>query len=441
MNHISLVELNTLIKETLDAQMEPSYWVVAEIGEMRQNSSGHCYMELVEKEGNHVCAKVRATVWCYTFRKLNGWFSAITGEELRAGMKILSNVEVKFHELYGLSLNVKDIDANFTLGERARRRQEVIMQLTEDGVMDMNKSLPLPLVPQNIAVISSPTAAGFGDFMDQLKNNRYGYAFNIRLFKAVMQGKEAEESIITALHEVFFHMEKEIEHYDAVVIIRGGGAQVDLDCFDAYDLAAHVAQFPLPVITGIGHERDETVTDLVAHTKMKTPTAVAEFLISGMLSFAEQIEEYLDRITHFAQQVVSEKKYQLESLQNQLRFAVASQVSDDKNHLVRIKEKMTQVVFSKLKSSLDQVQQLHKALKRETADQLKDANTRLDTYQRYLYLLSPDNILKRGYTLTYVNGKPLQDGHVFSQGDQVTTLSKHHVLRSILESSEIRENG
>lgn len=441
MNHINLIELNTLIKETLDTQMEPSYWVVAEIGEMRQNSSGHCYLELVEKEGNHVSAKIKATIWCYTFRKLSGWFSAITGEELRAGMKILSNVEVKFHELYGLSLNVKDIDANFTVGERSRRRQEVIMQLAADGVMDMNKSLPLPLVPQNIAVISSPTAAGFGDFMDQLKRNRYGYVFHVQLFKATMQGKEAEESIITALHEVFYRHEKEIAQYDAVVIIRGGGAQVDLDCFDTYDLASHVAQFPLPVITGIGHERDETVTDLVAHTKMKTPTAVAEFLISGMQSFEEQIDEYLERIIHFAEQVVSEKKYQLESIQNQLRFAVSSHVSSDKNQLVRLKEKMKQLVASKLKSSQDQLQQLQKSLKRETNDQLEYANTRLDTYQRYLYLLSPDNIMKRGYSLTYVNGKPLQNGYSFKRGDQVTTLSQHHILKSILESSETRENG
>lgn len=441
MNQISLVELNSLIKETLDTQMEPSYWVVAEIGEMRQNSSGHCYMELVEKEGNHVSAKIKATIWCYTFRKLSGWFTAITGEELRAGMKILSNVEVKFHELYGLSLNVKDIDANFTVGERARRRQEVIMQLVEDGVMDMNKSLPLPLVPQNIAVISSPTAAGFGDFMDQLKRNRYGYTFHVQLFKATMQGKEAEESIITALHEVFYRHEKEINSYDAVVIIRGGGAQVDLDCFDAYELASHVAQFPLPIITGIGHERDETVTDLVAHTKMKTPTAVAEFLISGMQSYEEQMDEYLERIIHFAEQVVSEKKYQLESMQNQLRFAVSSHVSNDKNQLVRLKEKMNQLVVSKLKASHDQLQQLQKSLKRETTDQLTTVQNRLNTYERYLALLSPDNIMKRGFTLTYVNGKPLQNGYSFKKGDQITTLSQQHILKSILESSETRENG
>lgn len=219
--YISLSTLNGLIKKTLDAQMESSYWVVAEIGEIRQHSSGHCYLELVEKEGAHVCAKIRATIWSYTYRRLSGWFSAITGQDLRAGMKILSQVEVQFHELYGLSLNIKDIDASFTLGERARRRQEVIAQLTEEGVIDMNKSLPLPLVPQRIAVISSPTAAGYGDFVEQLRNNRYGYRLHLQLFQAAMQGRDAEESIIAALHAIYAQAETQIP-YDAVVIIRGG---------------------------------------------------------------------------------------------------------------------------------------------------------------------------------------------------------------------------
>lgn len=440
-NYISLIDLNSLIKKTLDTQMESSYWVVAEIGEMRQHSSGHCYMELVEKDGSHVSAKIRATVWSYTYRKLSGWFSAITGEDLRAGMKILSNVEVKFHELYGLSLNIKDIDANFTLGERARRRQQVIAQLTEEGVIDMNKSLPLPLVPQGIAVISSPTAAGYGDFVDQLNTNRYGYNLQIQLFKAVMQGKDAEDSIIAALLEIYEQIEEGAAYYDAVVIIRGGGAQVDLDCFDGYNLAAHVAQFPLPVFTGIGHERDETVTDLVAHTKMKTPTAVAEFLINGMRSFEEELDEKLSRAINFSEQIITEKRYQLESLQNALRFAVSSQVSENYVLLSRLQERIKQLSNAQLKASREQVQQLNKSLKKATTDRLKDGHQQLDNYQRYLQLLDPARIMQRGYTMTYVNGKPLRQGGVLQKGDQVTTHSQHYILNSILESSENKENG
>ena len=271
MEHLSLLELNQLIKQALSSQLQPTYWVVAEIGELRVAQNGHCYLDLVDKGDDRLLAKVRATIWSYTFRTLRGWFEAMTGEALRPGLKILAQVEVKFHELYGLSVNVKDIDAQYTLGERARRRQQVVQQLMDEGVYEMNKGLLLPVVPQRVAVISSPTAAGLGDFMDQLAHNRGGYRFEVQLFKASMQGDGAEASIVTALLEVYQRMEEYGSEYDVVVIIRGGGAQVDLDCFDTYTLASHIAQFPIPVITGIGHERDETVADLVAHTKNEDP--------------------------------------------------------------------------------------------------------------------------------------------------------------------------
>ncbi len=441
MTHLRLAELNHLIKETLDKQLEPTYWVVAEVGEMRQNSSGHCYLELVEKEGSQVSAKIKATIWCYTYQKLSRWFAAITGEELRAGMKILSHVEVKFHELYGLSLNVKDIDANFTLGERGRRRQEVIRQLIADGVMDMNKSLPLPAVPQQIAVISSPTAAGYGDFIDQLQNNRYGYSFGVHLFKAAMQGREAAESIITAMHEVYRVADQAIQPFDLLVIIRGGGTQVDLDCFDAYELASHVAQFPLPVVTGIGHERDETVVDMVAHTKMKTPTAVAEFLIGGMQQYEAQVEDYGSRIFRFAEQVVREKTYQLDSLQAQLKYAVSTQLGKSDQQLLRLKENMKQAVRLRLQTRQQQCEQLHTALKNGALSQLDKARTRLDTTARYLDLLSPEHVLRRGYTMTYVNGKPLATQQKVATGDTVTTVGRQQTLTSIVTSMEPRENA
>jgi exodeoxyribonuclease VII large subunit len=277
MEHLSLYELNKKISEALANNLEPSYWVVAEIGQIQTNRKGHCYLELVEKEDDQIKAKTRATIWSYTYRNLSTWFEGITGQSLKAGMKILFNATIQYHEIYGFSLNIRDIDAQYTLGERAKKRQEIIERLREDGVFEMNKELRLPTVPQNIAVISSETAAGFGDFMDQIVGNDYGYEVEIELFNAVMQGEEAASSIIDAMHQVF----ENIGNYDLLVIIRGGGATLDLDCFDNYDLGSHVAQFPIPVITGIGHERDETITDMVAHTKMKTPTAVAEFIISG----------------------------------------------------------------------------------------------------------------------------------------------------------------
>ena len=255
MNNLTLSDLNKIIRDCLDANLDPSYWVIAEISEMKTNQKGHCYLELVEKKDDDILAKARATIWSYTYRNLSMWFETTTGESLKPGLKILANVSVSFHEIYGLSLNIRDIDASFTIGERSRRRQEVINKLKEDGVFDMNREIPLPLVPQRVAIISSPTAAGYQDFTDQLRQNEFGYGFSITLFKALVQGKEAESSINNALHSIFKHTAK----YDIVVLIRGGGAAVDLECFDSYNVASHIAQFPLPVITGIGHEKDETI--------------------------------------------------------------------------------------------------------------------------------------------------------------------------------------
>ncbi|MCK5372281.1 MAG: exodeoxyribonuclease VII large subunit, partial [Cyclobacteriaceae bacterium] len=235
MEHFSLFELNKLINEVLVKNLEPSYWIVAEIGEMRHNRNGHCYLELVEKEGDKIKAKSRATIWSYTYRNLSGWFEAITGESLKPGMKILCNATIQFHEVYGFSLNIKDIDAQYTLGERAKRKQDIIAKLQDDGIFDMNKELELPTVPQKIAVISSETAAGYGDFMDHLVNNEYAYSFDIQLFNSTMQGDQAEASIVDSMHQVFGR----IDDFDLLVIIRGGGASLDLDCFDSYDIGSH----------------------------------------------------------------------------------------------------------------------------------------------------------------------------------------------------------
>ena len=281
----SLYELNNIIKSAIGYALPDTYWVVAEIADIKLNQKGHCYLELVEKEDSKIIAQVKANIWAYEYRKLSLKFQAVTNESLRPGMKVLLLVAVTFHEVYGLSLNVKDIDPSYTMGEMALKKREVIERLTKEGLMELNKSLSLPIVPQRIAVISSPTAAGYGDFFDHLDNNPYGYKFIHILFPALMQGAEAEQSIISALRKV----RQKRDLFDVLVIIRGGGSVIDLNCFDSYNLASQVAQLPLPVITGIGHEKDDTVVDMTAHTKMKTPTAVAEFLISGLRSFEENV--------------------------------------------------------------------------------------------------------------------------------------------------------
>ena len=410
MQHFTLFELNQLIRQTLDTNLAPSYWVVAEIGEIRVNQKGHCYLELIEKEEEKVMAKQRATIWSYTYRNLSPWFEAMTGQSLKSGIKILCNVVIQFHELYGLSLNVRDIDANYTLGERAKKRQEVIEQLKEEGVFKMNKMLELPLVPQNIAIISSPNAAGFGDFLHQMQHNAFGYTFRVQLFKAIMQGEEAAESIINALHRVH-HLS---DQFDLLVIIRGGGAQIDLDCFDTYELTAHVAQFPLPVITGIGHERDETVTDLVAHTKMKTPTAVAELLINGMRNFELNIETVFKGIANRAAQRLQQEGLRLQRFVYQLQAASHTKVLHHSQH----------------------VSELSQGLEHAAAQYFREAERKISLLENTLELLNPQNILSRGYAIASHQNKMLREIGKLKKGDIIQIETLNHRIISKFESAE-----
>lgn len=406
MESLTLYELNNLVKQVLDLNLSPTYWVVAEIGEMRLNQKGHCYMELVEKEDEIVKAKTKANIWSYTYRNLSGWFESITKQSLQPGLKILAQVEVNFHELYGFSLTVKDIDPNFTLGERARKKQEVIAQLEADGVLDINQGIPLPLVPQNIAVISSETAAGYGDFMDQLNNNKHQYKFNVKLFKALMQGEKAKDSIIEAMHQI----NEAIEKFEMVVIIRGGGGQVDLDCFDTYDLATHIAQFPIPVITGIGHERDETIADLVAHTKLKTPTAVAEFLINGLENFEGKLDEFFNNIWHYSNEYLSAQNYSLEHLKNQLVYGTKQSLLNANNTISYLTEK----------------------LRTNPNTFLNKEHAKIDLLEKSIALLNPINVLKRGYSITRVNGKVLKKQKL-KKGDLLEIKTLERFIQSRIE--------
>ena len=287
MHPLSVLQLTTHIQQVLEKELEPMVWVVGELSDFRQAPQGHVYFELVEKQGNQVQAKIRANLWQFTYRSVAAKFEFITGTSLKNGMKVLAQVSVTYHPVYGLSLNVKDIDPSFSLGERARIRQETIAKLTQEGWIGHNAKLPLPLVIQRIAIISSATAAGYGDFINQLAGTSQGYKVYHQLFPSLMQGNEAVESLLAALDEVANQAEK--LQLDAVVLIRGGGAQLDLDCFDDYRLAVKIADFTLPVLTGIGHERDETIADLVAHTRLKTPTAVAEFILSSFREYEENL--------------------------------------------------------------------------------------------------------------------------------------------------------
>jgi exodeoxyribonuclease VII large subunit len=414
MQHISLTDLNLLIKDTLNTQLEPSYWVVAEIGELREARNGHCYLEFVEKdeESNQLLSKSRATIWSYSYRSISAWFQSITGESLKAGMTVLANVQIQFHEVYGLSLNVKDIDPNFTLGERARKKQEIIAQLKEDGVFEMNKSHPLPMVPQRIAIISAESAAGYGDFMNQIGNNDYGYHLHSQLFVATMQGDKAAKTIIEALHQIH----EQMEGFDAVVLIRGGGAQVDLDCFDNYELASHIAQFPLPIFTGIGHERDETICDLVAHTKLKTPTAVAEFLIRGMRIYEEKINLATNNILAYLNQKVEREQHKLNDRKHSMRYALKKHFNKAENQLGRYQQK----------------------LQYDVRKSFQNTRQKLEIYEKTLELVNPETVFKKGYSYTSLNGKSIM-GQKLKKGDELKTITAKQEIKSKVEASEKRD--
>lgn len=417
MEHLSLSDLNRKIKECLQSNLEDSYWVVAEIGEMRVNQKGHCYLEMVEKSGDEIIAKSQAAIWSYTYRNLSGWFETLTGQSLKTGLKILCHVVVNYHEVYGLSLIIKDIDASYTIGERAKKRLEILNQLERDGVIDMNRQLPLPIVPQRIALIASSTSAGYLDFISQIRHNKSGYKFHISHYQALMQGNEAEKSIIQAMHEI--HMD--LDNFDLLVIIRGGGATLDLECFDSYNLAAHVAQFPIPVITGIGHERDETITDRVAHTSLKTPTAVAEFLISGCREFEERIENlYLQILDHVLNHFREQGKY-LEYLSRHLKYISGQIIKEQGTVLQMVSGNLRNAAMGRKRMLNTWLAGYAASLKLHARQFLDMQSKDLNTLSRSVELVDPTNILKRGYSLTRKNNRIVKSAHDLHAGDTIET--------------------
>ncbi len=432
MQQLTLSQLNQLIKSTLDQQLAPSYWVVAEIGEMRINQKGHCYLEFVEKEDQRLTAKLRANLWAYDFRNLNSLFLSVTGQSLKPGMKILARVMVQFHEVYGLSLQVKDLDPNFTLGERARQRQKVIDRLNREGIMNNNTRLRLPLVPQRVAVVSSRTTAGYGDFMDQLVNNQQRYHFQVDLFETVMQGEEAAESIARAIGEAA----KKKEKFDILVIIRGGGSQIDLDCFDSYLLASTIAEFPLPVITGIGHQRDDTVADMVANTKIKTPTAVAEFLINGMKVFEEQLNFQFKQIKDCTSRHLQDQRTQLFGMLKNMGHGAKTLINTKKYALGMLKQRLISAADSCIKDNRSQLLHYQEALRKQPTKLVLQEKRLLQILETKITMADPENILKRGYTITYLNDKVIKADTEIKEGDELNTkLPAKSIISKVLKVS------
>ncbi|NOU17884.1 MAG: exodeoxyribonuclease VII large subunit [Bacteroidales bacterium] len=447
---ITLFELNQKVKETLSQSFQTNYWIVAEVSEVKENSSGHCYLELIQKDElqDYPKAKARATIWAYTYRMLKPYFETTTGRSISSGIKILVLAEVVFHEVFGYSLNITDIEPNYTIGDIEQKRREAIEKLVVEGVFDMNKGLELQVPPKRVAVISSSSAAGLQDFINQLHTNNYGYKIEHTLFTAIMQGSSAEESIINALNKI----NEQYYNFDVVVIIRGGGSQADLACFDSYWLAAHVAQFPLPIITGIGHEKDISVVDLVAHTKLKTPTAVADFIVSKFIEAESILHDLKDRLEFIIEENLTTEKLQFERRLSSITPRIFQEISKGEINIERLYRKysysLNQLILNerskttkaaktfellslmKIAKSYNNINQFKSFLNNYSLRYLVNQNNLLEIIHKTNTSSDPSNILKRGYSITLHNGKILKDSKLVKKGETITTKLNKGELNS-----------
>ena len=405
--HITLFELNRLVREAIEDALPMEYWVEAELSECRE-SRGHCYMELIQKDEQTATpiAKASAKCWANKWLTIRPYFERTTGQQLHAGMKVLLQVYPQFHEAYGFSWIVTDIDPTYTLGDMARKRQEIIQKLKAEGVFDLQKELQLPVFCQRIAVISSQTAAGYGDFCNQLADNPYGFKFETQLFPAIMQGEGVEQSIISALEQIYDMP------FDCVVIIRGGGATSDMSGFDTLALAENVANFPIPIITGIGHERDESILDMISHTRVKTPTAAAALLIDHLKGVLETIEGAQSMITHYVQQKLSIANSQLSIISEAI-------------------PRLFSIVKTRQEAKIDA---LYTRLPMLIERRFTSESHHLQLMDEKLKALDPTLLLARGYSITMHNGRAVKDASQLPPGAEIETRLAKGTIHSVIKS-------
>ena len=384
---LTLLELNGLVRELIETAMPDDYWVEAELSECRENR-GHCYMELIQRDDRAATPVARASAKCWASKwtLIRPYFERTTGQPLRAGLKVLLRVHPQFHEAYGFSWIVTDIDPNYTLGDQARRRQEIIRQLKDEGVFDLQRELRLPHICLNIAVVSSQTAAGYGDFCNQLADSPF--RFRTRLFPATMQGEGTEQGIIAALNSIYT-ANSQTGSFDCVVIIRGGGATADLSGFDTLALAENVANFPLPIITGIGHDRDESILDMVSHRRVKTPTAAAAFLIDHAQTLLDSLNDAQNRVARSAQLTITANRSRLETIGQRIPLIAERRLTSERHKLELATERLN--------------------------------------------ALDPRLLLKRGYSITRICGRTVRDPGMLHQGDEIETILEKGTIKSIIK--------
>lgn len=453
---LSLYELQMVIRDSLYMSLPDMYWVTGEISEIKQNYAGHCYLELVEKQPDDINlrARVRAVIWCKKFNFLKSFFESSTGESLREGLKILVRIKIEYHELYGLSLVICDIDPSYTAGELAVKRHMIISRLESEGVFTMNKEISLPLIIQRIAVISSAKAAGYNDFIKHLSGNSYGYVFYTKLFESPMQGSDTEQGIIKALDRV-----ADLSHmFDIVAIIRGGGSQSDLSWFDNYNIAYHITQFPLPVFTGIGHEKDMSVSDMVSCMALKTPTAVANFIIDQTASTDARLFEMWNSIKERSRVILDGKRSRLDAAALRLQpmakiliSGIKEALSEKTLRLVSFGKTFTRKAGlipadyllrltigarSLISGKSISLGQSYGKLRTESVKILQEKGSYIQSLEKTLEILSPEKVLARGYTITYKNGLLIKEAKDLADNDLIETKFRDGVIASRVTKSK-----
>ncbi len=406
---LTLVELNGLVRDAIENALPEEYWVEAELSECREHG-GHCYMELIEKDEHSATPVARASAKCWrqTWVMVKPYFERTTGQQLRAGMKVLLRVYAQFHEAYGFSWIVSDIDPTYTLGDMARKRQEIIRQLKEEGVFDLQRELRIPTFAKRIAVISAEHAAGYGDFCRQLEDNDYGFKFDVTLFPAIMQGEQVETSVVDALNEIY----QRISDFDVVCILRGGGATADLSGFDTLALAENVAQFPLPIITGIGHERDESILDMISNTRVKTPTAAAALLTDNLLRVLERLDDASQRLSYAVNQRINSQKARMATLTT-LIPTLALRIVSDQRHRIETTENRLPIAIER---------------------RLTHQKHLLESLSLKLQGFDPQLLLSRGYSITLKDGRAVRDPQQLKPGDEIETRVEKGTIRSVVKS-------
>ena len=436
---LSLLELNQLLAEVIEVGMPREYWVEAEISELRE-VRGHCYIDLIEKaEGtNTPVARASAKCWANTWSTVGPLFEKVTGQRLHTGMKVLMLVGANFHPAYGFSWIISDIDPTYTLGDMARKRQAIIDQLKREGVFDMQKELEMPLFCQHIAVISSANAAGYGDFVNQLESNAYGFKFVTQLFPATMQGEGVEQSIIDALNKIYASMSSPHPStfnpppstFDCVVIIRGGGATSDLSGFDTLALAENVAQFPLPVITGIGHERDESVLDMISHTRVKTPTAAAAFLIENLKRVWDYLQDAQTMLAANAKQRMETEQMRLMRASEKIPSLFSLVREKEEHRLDRVLQKIINAAQQGVSNNSHKIDIMEGNMLPLASRLLMEQKHRLQMLEQRALALDPVLLLKRGYSITTHNGIVVRDASQLKPGDVLETRVEKGIVQS-----------